>query len=255
MKYKTTLVFASVVLGMLVIPVNNVYALSDVHCIFSWQDHEGIPNVKQGSEYVHKSVRRRELERLVAMGRVMARIAADHGNYCQLNHPENTRIDTRIEKADYRLDPAGRIPNCADLQATVECRGSRFLDTEPETDREPPTSSSLPNIIVSEFSLTPSTPVRGQPVQVRIGVYNNGTAPAGSYRVEWYPGENYPQPACTWNVSGNNVRGGRVLNCTYSGYPSHYARICTKVVADTGGQVNESNEADNSRLMQIRVAQ
>lgn len=203
----------------------------------------------------NKRVRRRELERLEAMGRVMARVAADRGTYCQLNHPENTRIDTRIEKADYRRDPAGRIPNCADLQATVECRGSRFLDTEPETDREPGTSSSLPNIIVSEFSLTPSTPVRGQPVQVRIGVYNNGTAPAGPYKVEWYPGENYPQPACTWDVSGNNARGGRILSCTYPGYPSWYPSIRTKVVVDPGANVAESDEADNVRHMQIRVAQ
>jgi hypothetical protein len=223
--------------------------------MFSWQDHEGIPNVRHGTKYVNKSVRRRELERLVAMGRVVARVAADRGNYCQLNHPENTRIDTKIEKADYRLDPAGRIPNCADLQATVECRGSRFLDTEPEIGGEPAPSSSLPNVIVSEFSLTPSTPVRGQPVEVRIGVYNSGTAPAGPYRVEWYPGENYPQPGCTWTVPGNNVRGGQILTCTYPGYPSRYPSIGTKVVADPGADVVESNEADNVRLMPIRVTE
>ena len=92
-------------------------------------------------------------------------------------------------------------------------------------------------------------------MRVRIGAYNNGESPAGPYRVEWYPGENYPEPACSWNVPGNNARGGRILNCTYPGYPSHYARIRTKAVVDAGGNVAESNEADNVRLMQIRVAQ
>lgn len=253
MKHVTYFFTVSAFLGILIIPVNKVYALTDVHCYFTWQDRPGLPNVRQGSKYVNKKVRRRELERLDAMGRVVARVAADRGNYCQLNHPENTRIDTKIEKASYRLDTSGRIPNCADFNAIVECRGGRFLDTDAEGDHTPP--PSLPNIIVSEFSLTPATPVRGQPVQVRIGVYNAGTAPAGPYIVEWYAGENYPEPACSWSVSGNNARGGRILNCTYSGYPSHYARIRTKVEVDTRGQVTESHDDDNTRLMQIRVEQ
>ena len=164
MKHVTYLLI-SAFLGILVIPVNRAHALSDVHCNFTWSDNETL-NVRHGSGYVNKSVRRRELERLVAMGKVVARVAADRGNYCQLNHPENTRIDIQIEKVDYRLDRSGRIPNCADLNAMVECRGSRFLDTDTEGDGTP--SSSLPNIIVSEFSLTPSTPIRGQPVQVRL---------------------------------------------------------------------------------------
>jgi hypothetical protein len=108
--------------------------------------------------------------------------------------------------------------------------------------------------MVSEFSLDPSTPTRGRPVRVRIGAYNNGTAPAGPYRVEWYPGENYPEPACTWNVPGNNARGGRILNCTYQGYPSWYQRISTKVVVDAGDDVTESNEGDNTRMLTIRVS-
>lgn len=254
MKQMTYVFIVSALFGVLLLQAKEAYALTDVHCIFTWSDNE-TRNVKGGSKYINKSVRRRELERLVAMGNVVARGAVDRGNYCQLNHPENTRVDTRIEKAAYRLDSSGRIPNCADLNSMVECRGSRFLDTDTESARTTSPAPSLPNIIVSEFSLTPFMPVRGQSVQVRIGVYNNGGSPAGPYRVEWFPGENYSEPACSWNVPGNNARGGRILNCIYPGYPSRYARIRTKVVADTGGQVTESNEADNTRLMQIRVAQ
>ena len=115
--------------------------------------------------------------------------------------------------------------------------------------------SEEPNIIVSEFALSPSTPVRGRPVEVRVGVYNDGTVPAGPYRVEWYPGENYSDPACSWNVSGNNPGGGRILNCTFSGYPSRYASLRTKVIVDTGNNVAESNESDNTRSMEIRVVE
>ena len=110
-----------------------------------------------------------------------------------------------------------------------------------------------PNLYISEFSLTPETPVQGQPVQVRIGVYNGGNAPAGRYRVSWWPGENYPTPACTWTVDSTRARGGRVLNCTYSGYPSWYARLNTRAMADVGNSVAESDEGDNDRRMEIRV--
>ncbi|WP_397544283.1 CARDB domain-containing protein [Roseovarius salis] len=110
-----------------------------------------------------------------------------------------------------------------------------------------------PNLYISEFSLTPETPVQGQPVRVRIGVYNRGNAAAGRYRVAWWPGENYPTPACSWTVESTNARGGRILTCDYAGYPSWYARLNTRAMADVGHTVDESDETDNDRRMEIRV--
>ena len=115
------------------------------------------------------------------------------------------------------------------------------------------TTAGRPNIVVRSLSLTPSTPVQGRAVQVRINVYNAGNAPAGPFRVEWWPGENYTAPGCAWNVPGANARGGRILRCAYAGYPSWYARLVTKVVADSGRAVAETNEADNVRRMRIQV--
>ena len=98
-----------------------------------------------------------------------------------------------------------------------------------------PASERQPDLFISEFKLTPSVPVKGQPVHVRIGVYNRGSAPAGPFTVKWWAGENYPSPACAWNIDRMNARGGRILTCTYAGYPSRYARINTRVKADTAG--------------------
>ncbi len=128
--------------------------------------------------------------------------------------------------------------------------------TAPPANPPPPTvvSDHRPDLYISEFELTPAVPVQGQPVQVRIGVYNTGTAPAGPFTVKWWPGENYKQPACTWTVDHMAARGGRILKCTYNGYPSWYSNIKTKVVADTGDTVNESVENNNMRKMKIRVA-
>jgi hypothetical protein len=112
-----------------------------------------------------------------------------------------------------------------------------------------------PDLYVSEFSLDPSTPVQGQPVSVRVGVYNQGTAAAsGSFHIEWYPGENYPSPACTWDLDGLVASGGRILTCTYAGYPSPYGSINTKVVVDSYNTIAESNEGNNTYLQPISVS-
>ncbi|MFB3764736.1 MAG: hypothetical protein ACE14P_05745, partial [Methanotrichaceae archaeon] len=59
------------------------------------------------------------------------------------------------------------------------------------------TATAAPDLYVSEFSMNPDTPVQGSPVSVRIGVYNQGNSPSGPFTVEWWPGENYQQPAHT----------------------------------------------------------
>lgn len=119
----------------------------------------------------------------------------------------------------------------------------------------PPTviDSRRPDLYISEFALSPAVPVKGQPVEVRIGVYNRGAAPAGVFTVQWWPGENYPAPACAWNLDSMAARGGRILKCRYGGYPSWYSRINTKVVADSAETVTESVESNNMRKMKIRV--
>ena len=113
--------------------------------------------------------------------------------------------------------------------------------------------SAKPNLYVSRFAMIPPSPRKGEAVKVRVSVYNNGDAPAGPYRVEWYAGENFPQPACTWNVSGTKARGGRSLTCTYSGYRSGYAEIRSKLVLDATGRVDEGDETDNIRLTAVKV--
>ena len=112
-----------------------------------------------------------------------------------------------------------------------------------------------PDLYVSEFSLDPATPIKGQSVNVRVGVYNQGNASVSStsFHIEWYPGENYPSPACSWDLTDMAAHGGRILTCTYSGYPSHYPSINTMVKVDTSNTVSESNEGNNVYTQAITV--
>jgi hypothetical protein len=138
-----------------------------------------------------------------------------------------------------------------------QSQSAQQSSTSPQDAAPPPpptlNTDGKPDLYISEFKMTPSTPVKGQPVNIRVGVYNKGTARSGPFTVKWWPGENYNQPGCSWNLSKMNARGGRILNCTYSGYPSRYGRINTKVAADTNNQVAESNEANNVLRKRISV--
>jgi hypothetical protein len=121
----------------------------------------------------------------------------------------------------------------------------------------PPPSAVVggrPDLLITELKLSPAEPVKRQPVVVRVRVYNRGTAPAGAFTVQWWPGENYHEPACTWNVEHLEARTGQMLSCRYSGYPSWYSRIMTKAVVDPANSITEEVENNNHRRMQISVA-
>ena len=113
---------AVLLLCLAAIPVNEAEAKPTVYCKFSWDDNTEL-NVQGWETAEERKVRTKEYNRLVAMGEVPARVAADRGGRCQLNHPENTLIDVTVTKADHKLDEGGRIPHCADLDAVVECSG------------------------------------------------------------------------------------------------------------------------------------
>ena len=79
------------------------------------------------------------------------------------------------------------------------------------------------------------------------------TPTRGLSRCSGGAGENFPSPACTWDVDGLVARGGKILTCTYAGYPSWYGSITTKAVVDPGNVVAESDEGNNTETMTISV--
>jgi len=157
--------------------------------------------------------------------------------------------------SDGSAPPGGSSPSWSESQIGSE-------DSAPPSDSAssggfaPPGSSGVsgsPDLFISEFSMTPETPTQGSPVTVRVGVYNKGNSASGPFTVQWWPGENYGAPACSWTLDGMVARGGRILTCTYEGYPSWYAKINTKVVADPTSEVAESDESNNVYKKTISV--
>lgn len=114
-------------------------------------------------------------------------------------------------------------------------------------------SRALPDLYISEFELDPATPTQGTPVSVRVGVYNKGTTVRAPFEVQWWAGQNFTKPACTWRVDRLAARGGRILTCEYAGYRSWYRQITTKVLADSGSAIAEHVEGNNEFKKTIRV--
>ena len=111
----------------------------------------------------------------------------------------------------------------------------------------PVPSAAKPDLYVSEFTIDPATPVQGSPAHVRIGVYNQGDAAAGPFKVEWYGLTTAANASCEWDVPSMNAHGGRILECDYT-FASWYPINKTTIVhVDVNNQVDESDEANNSR--------
>ena len=108
-----------------------------------------------------------------------------------------------------------------------------------------PSANAKPDLIISEFSISPSTPVVGENTHVRIGTYNQGDAPSGSYVVLWYGLSTIASPSCSWNVPHTNAHGGRILECDFvfaSWYPINKTSLA---IVDANNDVDESQEGNN----------
>ena len=130
----------------------NAYALEQILCLFAW---EGGPGIRSSTEYKEtigvdkhhsflyeltdgivglewttsksrqpirflKKVRKREYDRLIEAGKKDARVSGSRGDKCTLNHPENTRIDARLDKQYLSTSGSGSV-DCESLNAEVQC--------------------------------------------------------------------------------------------------------------------------------------
>ena len=123
----------------------------------------------------------------------------------------------------------------------------------PTAIRSSAQGSTLPDLYVNEYSLRPSPPSRQAVMDVRISVYNQGGAASGPFTVQWWPGDNYPKPGCTWRVEGLAPNGGRILQCSGYVYPGSYGRINTGVYVDSDREVEELSTRNNKLYRETQV--
>jgi hypothetical protein len=114
----------------------------------------------------------------------------------------------------------------------------------------PPAEAQMPDLAVTEFTISPSTPIQGQNAHIRIGVYNHGNKLASQFTVQWFGLSTFANPSCSWDVMDIlPPSGGKILQCDFvfnSWYPINKTSL---VIVDSTNHVQESNEGNNQRTI------
>ena len=108
------------------------------------------------------------------------------------------------------------------------------------------------DLAVIDLTLNPTQPVHGQPVTVLVTVANKGGTSTGAFDVAWWPGESYPN-SLTRSVSGLAPGEQTTVVFTYTGYPSWYAKLVTRVVVDPNRTALDVNMTNNELRREIEV--
>jgi hypothetical protein len=151
---------------------------------------------------------------------------------------------------------AGSVTTASCLPSVVQVVAAPPLPTAPPTATQvitvlvipslPPPVFAMPDLYVSEFTISPSTPTQGQNAHVRIGVYNHGNKLASQFTVQWFGLSSFANPSCSWDVMDIiPPSGGKILECDFV-FPSWYPLNKTSlVIVDSSNHVAESNEGNN----------
>ena len=110
-------------LGVLLAAAPGAYARTEITGLFSWAENADA-NIKAHTQRAAtlKKVSTKEYEKLVGK-ELAAKVTGSGGAECTLRHPDNRSINIEVRKDAFRLDPAGAMPDCNALQATVKCEG------------------------------------------------------------------------------------------------------------------------------------
>jgi hypothetical protein len=110
-------------LGILFVAAPSALARTEITCLFSWSENADA-NIKAHSQRAAtlKKVSTKEYDKLVGK-ELSAKVSVAGGANCTLRHPDNRLINISVRKDEFRLDPAGAMPDCNALQASVKCEG------------------------------------------------------------------------------------------------------------------------------------
>ncbi len=110
----------------------------------------------------------------------------------------------------------------------------------------------LPDLIISNIAFDPDPPVQGESVNVEVTVKNQGSKPVDTFHVVWWASISAPSYACDWTVSALAANEQIKLTCAHA-YPSWYANITTRAIADSEDAIAELDESNNSLEKQTAV--
>lgn len=148
---------------------------------------------------------------------------------------------------------AGSVVTTSCLPSVVQVVEAPPLPPTPTpTNTEVPPVVGDPDLVASAIQWSgPAHKNQALPIQVQVT--NSGNAAAGQFTVVWL--SNQDEPGCDWVVSGLAAGKSKILECTftYTYKPASTSTFWVTLEVDTGGDVDESNEGNNSQSSQITV--
>jgi hypothetical protein len=141
------------------------------------------------------------------------------------------------------IDPKGI--NSEPNNGTFDVEITAVLTPQPTAENQ-----KLPDLYVSEFTIWPAKPIKGQPVHVTVGIYNQGNADAAKFTVSWYGLSTFTGPSCSWDIfDAIAPNEGRTLECDYVFQNIYPANKTSLVMIDPGNHIFESNEGNNQGII------
>jgi len=129
--------------------------------------------------------------------------------------------------------------------------GALYVEIKSELAPQPTVENQkLPDLYVSEFAMLPANPVKGQPVHITVGIYNQGSADAAKFTVSWYGLSTFTNPSCSWDIlDALTPNEGRTLECDFVFQNTYPANKTSLVMLDPGNHISESNEGNNQGII------
>jgi len=110
----------------------------------------------------------------------------------------------------------------------------------------------LPNLVIVDAHFDPAEPKKGEQFTARFTMRNDGAVPTGPFDVVWNFHNKLGLDDCQWRNDGLNPGQSATGTCTRktTADPAGYR---TTLTLDAGGEVNESEEGDNSGDFTLKV--
>jgi len=103
-------------------------------------------------------------------------------------------------------------------------------------------SGGTPDLVAVGMQYSPSPMKKNDPISIMVKVTNGGNGPANNFAVTFL--FNQDKSVCSWAV--DSLAAGATINleCEFT-YDGNASKYWTRLVVDSGGQVDESNEGNN----------
>lgn len=139
--------------------------------------------------------------------------------------------------------PSGTPSPTPKPSASPKVSPSPSPSASPKVSPSPSASPILKaDLIISDYSFTPSPIKTGSEFTVNIGISNQGNTPAGGFGWTWWSDGSI---ICQNRIDGLAVKEKKFVTCSSTYYDTNEHK--TKVVVDTDNEVDEIDKGNNTK--------